>query len=195
DLDRFVASIGRAPHRMPSRTLLLPALMRIATLDRDWRAADRIWLDSFFGAADPVATALIDAERRWRRTSHARYGARRHVAPFVRRIRPPCVRFDIPSSDEVAARFDPADPPRLPAPAETWLPEESRRIRTSRGIEFWLRAPSPIAGDTMWAHVYEPPGAENPPTAILCHGLGIETEMLNGVVDSTLYLLSRGLRV
>jgi hypothetical protein len=195
DVDRFVDAVGRAPVRMPSRAMLRRALAQIVAEDRAFCDVDRAWDEGFFGDTDVGEPALIDLERQWRRRSQIRAAGRRHVAPFVRRIRPPCVRYAIPSPADVAAQFDPGRPPNLAAPANGLEPTRSRAIRTSYGIEYWLTGASPIAGDALRAHVYEPAGIENPPTAILCHGLAMETEMLNGIVDSTLWLLSQGIRV
>ncbi|MEX2201312.1 MAG: hypothetical protein WD711_07965 [Dongiaceae bacterium] len=194
DSDRFVAGIGRAPARLPARSRLERAVQRVAATDRAFRRADRAWLDAYFDIA-PSHAALCEIEREWRRTSQARFAARRFVAPLVRSIRPPAVRFAIPGPDEVTVGYDPLHPPHVAAPTFDVRIEESRRISTSLGIEYWLRAASPLPGDMLWAHVYEPANVQNPPTAILCHGLGIETEMLNGVVDSTLCLLRQGIRV
>jgi hypothetical protein len=194
DSDRFIAGVGRAPARLPARSRIERAVQHVAATDRAFRTADRAWLDAFFEVA-PSHAALCGIESEWRRTSQARFAARRFMAPLVRSIRPPAVRFAIPGPDEVAARYDPMHPPRVAAPAPGVSIEESHRIATSLGTEYWLRAASPLPGDTLWAHVYEPADVRNPPTAILCHGLGIETEMLNGVVDSTLCLLRQGIRV
>ncbi|MEX2299015.1 MAG: hypothetical protein WD715_16485 [Dongiaceae bacterium] len=194
DSDRFLAEIGRAPARMPSQSALQRAVQPIAAANSAFLAADRAWLEGFFGA-DTAQGRLIELERAWRHASHSRFASRRHVVPLVRSIRPPSVRFAIPGIGDVAARFDPAKPQHISPPAATMQPETSRRIATNFGTEYWLRAPSPLSGDTLWAHVYEPDNVENPPTAILCHGLGVETEMMNGVVDSTLCLLRRGIRV
>jgi hypothetical protein len=195
DSDRFVEEIGRTPARMPSRSSLERAVQRVAATNREYTIADGAWLDGFFSGSTESPAALIGLEREWRRASQIRFTARRYVAPLVRSMRPPPVRFAIPSPAEVAERFDPARPEYLLAPDAEASVQESQRIVTNLGIEYWLRAASPLAGDTLWAHVFEPENADNPPTAILCHGLGIESEMLNGIVDSTLYLLRCGIRV
>ena len=195
DIDRFVDAIGRAPRRMPPRAMTVRALRRIADNQRAYAAADAAWIDGFFGSVDVPEEQLIELERHWRRVSDTRYTGRRHVAPLVWYIRPPRVRYQVPSVAAVMARYSPTTSPAVDPLAAPKMPQESRAILTNFGIEYWLRMESPLEGDTLWAHVYEPEGVRNPPTAILCHGLGMEFEMMGGVVDSSLYLMQRGFRV
>ncbi len=195
NIDRFVAEIGRAPRRLPPRGMMRRALDRIVADRRDYETADRAWLDGFFGPIDEPEEHLIELERNWRRASDARYTGRRHVAPLAWYIRPPRVRYRIPSVATAMERYGPTTPLTMQPPANPAMPQESRAILTNFGLEYWLRMASPVEGDTLWAHVYEPEGVRNPPTAIMCHGLGMEFEMLGGVVDSSLYLLQHGFRV
>jgi hypothetical protein len=49
--------------------------------------------------------------------------------------------------------------------------------------------------DTVWAHVYEPLGVENPPSVVYGHGLGVEMEMLEGTSEESLNLVAEGVRI
>src|SRR3546814_9329799 len=75
--------------------------------------------------------------------------------------------------------------------------ERSRALTSIHGVEYWLRFPSPHKpmGDTVWAHVYEPQGVENPPSLVYGHGLGVEIEMLEGASEESLNLLREGVSI
>src|SRR3546814_13469562 len=111
----------------------------------------------------------------------------------------PRIRYAIPARELVEARFGAlADWPErayemsIPAPKI----ERSRALAGVHGVEYWLRFTSPHKpmGDTVWAHVYEPHGVENPPSLVYGHGLGVEMEMLDGASEESLNLLRAGVR-
>lgn len=194
--ERFRLEIGCD---LPESAVPKRALAKVTALKTEFRAADAAWLDAFFGKKDPGQAVLLETERRWRRSSHRLMNARSLFLPLALRHKLPAARFHIPSIDEVEAvygplRDDPAKAFALPSP----LPavERSRAIEHGWGREYWLRFASPGPdGDTAWAHVFEPLAADNVASLIHGHGLSVEIEAYDGMVDDLLKLVSRGIRV
>lgn len=125
---------------------------------------------------------------------------RAYLVPLRALNRLPAVRWEIASHAEVEA----AHGDRLSSPARAFclperLPEihESRSIRTTRGTEFWLRFRSPVqpTGGVAWAHVFEPPAVERPPTLIFLHGIVVEPEFIPDPGNAITRLVERGVRV
>jgi hypothetical protein len=195
-VERFRLEIGCD---LPESAVPKRAIAELTTLKTAFQAADAAWLQAFFARRDPGQAALLEAERNWRRSSHRLMNARWSFLPLVLRRKIPAARFRVPNIDEVEAahgtlRTDPDKAFALPAP----LPavERSHAIERSWGREYWLRFASPGPDrDTAWAHVYEPLAAETAPTLIHGHGLSVEIEAYEGMVDDLLKLVARGIRV
>lgn len=73
----------------------------------------------------------------------------------------------------------------------------SRPVPTAEGRDFWPRFPSPSTrlGDRAYARVYEPGDIENPPTLIFGHGICVEFDQWNGLIDEAVTLCRLGIRV
>ena len=143
---------------------------------------------------------LQSAETARRAAAQDYIGQRVAYALFARRHKLASARLAVPGPEEVIAEFQPyfADPDRLFAlPAH--LPQVERSDTINRGdvIEYWIRFPSPSAGDTAWAHVYEAKHRLDGklPTLIFGHGLAMETEMLRSDGRSYVGMAERGLRI
>jgi hypothetical protein len=194
--ERFRMEIGcdLAESAVPKRALAKVTALKIA-----YKAADAAWVEAFFGKSNPGQAALVDAERNWRRSSHRLMNARWLFLPLVLRHKLPAARYHIPSIDEVEAahgsmRTDPDKAYALPAQLPTV--ERSHAIEHGWGREYWLRFASPGPDrDTAWAHVFEPLAAENAASLISGHGLSVELEAYDGIVDDLVGLIARGIRV
>jgi hypothetical protein len=195
-VERFRLEIGCD---LPERAVPKRAFAKVAALKAAYEAADATWLAAFFGKADPGPAALRDAERRWRRASDRLMNARWLFLPLVLRHKLPAARFRIPTIDEVEATYGPvrSDPDKAFAlPGRLPAVERSHAIEHGWGREYWLRFASPGPDrDTAWAHVYEPLAAENAASLIYGHGLSVELEAYDGMVDGLAGLVGRGIRV
>lgn len=195
-VERFRMEIGCD---LPERAVPTRALAKVAALKADFKAADAAWLEAFFGKNEPGQAALLEAEGRWRRSSHRLMNARWKFLSLALRHKLPAARYHIPAIDEVEAAYGPlrADLDKafaLPAP----LPkiERSHAIEREWGREYWLRFASPGPDrDQAWAHVFEPRAAEHAPSVIHGHGLSVEIEAYEDMVDDLLQLVARGIRV
>lgn len=196
DAHRFRAELG---YDLPPSAVPTRALAKVARLKAAYRAADTAWTEAFFGSSDPGPGTLAAAERAWREASHRLMGARMLFLPLVLRHRLPAVRFRIPDRDEVDATYKRllAAPDRAYAlPASSPPIERSRAIERSWGREYWLRFPSPGPDrDTAWAHVMEPAAPGGAPTLIYGHGLAVELEAYDQIVDGLVGLVPQGVRV
>jgi hypothetical protein len=194
--ERFRLEIGCD---LPEPAVPKRALAEVTALKMSFNAADAAWLQAFFARKDPGQAALLAAERNWRRSSHRLMNARWSFLALVLRRRIPAARFHIPSIDEAEAaqgalRVNPDKAFSLPAPLPTV--ERSHAIERNWGREYWLRFASPGPDrDLAWAHVYEPKAAQDIPTLIHGHGLSVEIEAYEGMVDDLLPLVARGIRV
>jgi hypothetical protein len=200
DLDRFLDEVPLDRLPSGSKRLTEGALRRIDRLQRDFADADAVWQEAFFGPAEPGAEALAQADARRARASQRLMMGRSALVNLPMLGAVPRIRYAIPARELVEARFGAlADWPErayemsMPAPKI----ERSRSLAGVHGVEYWLRFPSPhkAMGDTVWAHVYEPHGVENPPSLVYGHGLGVEIEMLDGASEESLNLLREGVRV
>ncbi len=175
-------------------------MRRIDRLHRDYSDADAAWREAFYGSAEPGLDALAQADARRARTSQRLMMGRSALVNLPMLGAVPRIRYAIPARELVEARFGAlADWPERAYEMSVPAPEIecSRSLASVHGVEYWLRFPSPhqAMGDTVWAHVYEPHGVENPPSLVYGHGLGVEMEMLDGASEETLNLLREGVRV
>jgi len=195
-VERFRLEIGCD---LPERAVPKRALAKVAALKAAFEAADAAWLAAFFGKADPGPAVLREAERHWRRSSDRLMNARWLFLPLILRQKLPAARYRIPTIDEVEATHGPmrADPDKaFELPAKLPAIERSHAIEHGWGREYWLRFASPGPDrDTAWAHVFEPTDAENAASLIYGHGLSVELEAYDGMVDDLVELVGRGIRV
>lgn len=196
--DQFIAAVGEGycPERLSA---LQPALARFEAARATTEALDAAWEHVFFGPHDfpPAYRAATEAARL--RHRHALNATRRHfwrlIAPSV-----PPVRLGIARPDEVAEVYGAALGGLAPfvAPPDQWPAiEVSRPIPGRAGIDRWIRfkSPSERLADTVTARVYAPAGVRNPPTVIFGHGVCVEFDHWQGLVDEVDELVRGGVRV
>jgi pimeloyl-ACP methyl ester carboxylesterase len=168
------------------------ARVRAAALEAEWRRV-------FFGNEDssPAQRGATEAARL--DAAHA-YNAARRFFSFLLWRRPPPLHLHTHTPQEVAAAYGEThgDFARLVSPPEP-MPEVevSRAVAGAVGADYWLRfrSPSPRLGDFVHARVHEPPGASDPPTLILGHGICVEFDHWRGLVDEANTLTAAGFRV
>jgi hypothetical protein len=179
DAERFGADTGIAS----SARGLARALNRTSALARAYATADSVWKEAFFAPEPSGADRLRAAERARGKAATRFMLARRAFLPWIRRL--PSVRWSIASPAGLEDRHG----SRLAAPGSAYPPPPPTSVKVSHAIEargrrqYWLRFPSPVLGDTAWAHVSEPLGVADPPTLVLLHGVNVETEMWPRVPD------------
>jgi hypothetical protein len=199
-LDRFLAELplrSLPPRLEPGVRRVLP---RVALLRDAHDEVVRQWECAFFGAADVPAERLVAIECARREASDAFMRTRLAFLPLRLRGGLPAARFMIPDraavEDRHGARL--AEIPAAYLPPEP-LPavQESRRVAGPRGIEYWLRFPSgdPAVGETAWAHVFEPEDIKDPPSLVYAHGLAVEAESFDGVVEDSPDIVKEGVRL
>lgn len=194
-LDRFMTELP-VTRGIP---LVADALRRLWTDASAYQETEAAWEEAFFGAAD-VGPAVLHALETERRNHAGRLMAgRRYFLPLRFWNEIPPVRWEIPAPETVethhgARRADPAS--AFPAPS---LPRvsQSRILPGAEADESWVRFASPggSAGGTVWAHVWDPHGIEDPPTLIFLHGIGVEGEFYPLVNEGLLTRLRRHCRI
>jgi pimeloyl-ACP methyl ester carboxylesterase len=167
-------------------------------------AVDAAWHRSFFpprpAESDaPTVAECIALERARHRAAHDHYAMRRKFSFLISTGVPP-VGLRLPDPGEVEAAYGAALADAAPffAPPEP-MPaiEVSRCVPTEDGRDFWLRfmSPSPRLADLVYARVYEPAGVKDPPTVIFGHGICVEFDQWDGLIDEAAELCRLGLRV
>jgi pimeloyl-ACP methyl ester carboxylesterase len=199
--DTFFASVPCPPDSNRSGRLSR-VLARFEKYRAYTAAIEAHWHEAFFpaeggrgaGAAERVA---IEAARH---DAAHRYYASRALFRFLLGPGIPRARLDGVTPDMVAAAYGAflADPkPLFAPPAHMPAIEMSRAVSTAEGRDFWLRfrSPSERLGDWVYARVYEPRGVRNPPTVIFGHGICVEFDQWNGLIDEAATLCRLGIRV
>lgn len=184
--------------RLEQRDLISRALTQAAAARVTAEAVDARWREAFFGPASAETTdelVAIEAARLHQR--HVYNSTRAGFARLVGR-NAPRVHNEIVTPHAARAAF-PADTiEQLFAPPQS-MPavRVSRAIPTSAGRESWIefQSPSRATGDVVTARVHEPPDAKDPPTLIYGHGICVEFDHWQGLVDETPALVARGFRV
>lgn len=202
DVQRFYDAVPLTP-RLEQRDRLQRTLARFEQRRAASNAIEAEWQAVFFGAsaqsrAEPEAyRAAVEAARR--DLSHA-YNASRRDFGFLIGRHVPRVRLTVETPEAVDALYGRATQDLAPfvAPPAT-LPEieVSQSLRSAGGRDFWLRFASPSArlGDTVYARVHEPDGVTDPPTVIFGHGICVEFDHWNGLIDESTALVGLGYRV
>ena len=178
---------------------LIDAMVNLAALRDEAEEIDGEWDAVFFGAKETSASARVDLEHRRRRARDAHNRARRLFGFLVLKDIP-LARLEVPSPDDVAGKYGrwADDAEGLFRPAVPVAPiEQSQAYEDGAIRHFWLRFPSPCErlADTVYAHVYEPVGNPDPPTVILGHGICVEFDHWQGLLDEAAVLCQMGLRV
>ncbi|MEQ1713184.1 MAG: alpha/beta hydrolase family protein, partial [Hyphomicrobium sp.] len=175
------------------------ALIRFERARATAAALDAAWEHVFFGPHDFPQPYRSETEAARLAHRHAFNATRRH---FWRLLGPdvPSVRLAVATPDEVDAVHGAALADAQPsfAPPSAWPPiAVSRTIPGRAGTDCWIRFPSPSArlGDMVTARVYAPIGVANPPTVIFGHGVCVEFDHWQGLVDEVDELVRGGVRV
>ena len=188
-----------SPSRLDNTAAIAQALSRFEARRATSAALDAAWEQVFFGPHDHPLSYREAIEQGRIAHRHAFNATRRHFWPLLDRD-VPAVRLDIQTPEATAAVFRPAladlkpftcPPARMPAVAV------SRSVRSVGGIDTWVRFKSPSArlGDTVTARVSTPVGVLNPPTLIFGHGVCVEFDHWQGLVDEVGALVKGGIRV
>ena len=191
--ERFLEALGGADL---AAARLQPLLDGVAQRQAAYEAADRAWQVRFFDSASTGHAELVALEEARHTAAHKLMAARR---TFVRiRNALPAARWEIARPAELAASRHAARlaGPEAAFPAPEIPPVEvSRRVAGPHGRDCWLRFRSPVMGDMAWARVTEPEGADDPPSVIYLHGIGMEADMWRGMASPVERLTDAGVRV
>ncbi len=181
------------------RDKLSRALSRTADRRRAAGLADAAWQDAFFGdrPTDRAARLCLEAARRDAR--HRYYSARGQFR-FLLGQDVPLVRRRPVSPADVEAVYGHAvdNPGDLFRPGDRLPPvEKSATVEVDGTRHYWLRFTSPYErlGDPVYVHVYEPIDMADPPTVILGHGICVEFDHWQGLLDEAQVLSRQGIRV
>jgi pimeloyl-ACP methyl ester carboxylesterase len=197
-VERFLQAVPiRLAPRLNDR--LAQALQRFEVARGAAAAVERRWEAAFFGPDDssPAELVAIEMERIDRRTA---YNAARRYFRFLRKRGGPSIRWDTPRPEQLDApayaEFMEARTAFAP-PAEMPEVEVSRSVPAATGRDYWLRfqSPSPLMNDTVFARVHEPEGVENPPTLIFAHGVCVDFDHWQSLIDEVSELRHAGIRV
>lgn len=173
------------------------ALTAVKRRKDGYDATAAAWEEMLFGGEDPGIDSCTQLEIERQKAAHKFMVTRLR---FIHRWgRLPGMRWDL--SDERAVMHKHGHRLKgreaaFPVPQDVAV-EKSHPVRGAYGPEYWLRFPSPSAniGDTAWVHVYEPEGVSDPPTLIFLHGICMEPEMWQAMVDPVTDIVRQGVRV
>ena len=162
-------------------------------------AIDAAWQEAFFGAQNAALGDLAAIEKA-RKKAQQSHNIRRRDLRFLLSFKPPTSRYEIPSMEEVETLYGGirSDPdPYFSAPDKMPTVEQSRHFDGADGKQYWIRfrSPSQRTNDLVYARVHEPIGQKNPPTIIFGHGICVEFDYLEGLVDEVDVLCRMGFRV
>ena len=189
------AGFGRKPAPICRQWRPARSFGRVHRLRHAYDRAMEDWNAAFFGAEQPGLEQLRAAEKMRSCAAYRLMGARAAFLPWLRWLPP--ARWEIPPPETVDARHG----HRLRTLAGAYPAPTPPRIHVSHAIEgksarrYWLRFPSPVLNDTVWARVIEPIDAADSPTMISLHGIGVETEYWPPGVEVLDTLLRNGVRL
>jgi hypothetical protein len=194
----FAADVAPGYHPPPVERAAR-ALARFEAARATATALDAAWDHVMFGPHDFPLAYREATEMARLAHRHAFNATRRHFVRLIDRSVPP-VRLGVASPVEVAAAYAPALDDLAPfvAPPDPWpTVDVSRSVPGRAGIDTWIRFPSPSArlGDMVTARVYTPAGVADPPTVIFGHGVCVEFDHWQGLVDEVDELVRGGVRV
>ena len=197
-VERFYAAVPLRS-RLDDGDRLRAVLAEFESARATVEAVETEWERAFFGATDPGTDRLLVIERARRHARH-RFNAMRGSFLFLVRRGFAPVTIDIATPDLAAAVYGPALADLAPFTAP---PAAMPDITTSRAIpagditQYWIRFASPSArlADTAWARVYAPRSVANPATVIFGHGICVEFDHWDGMIDDAANIAARGLRV
>ncbi len=182
-----------------SRRRVLKTLARFEKVRVKSKAMDDAWERVFFGNEEAGVDVRTASESSRLELRH-QLGSMRRDFLFLTWNDVPRVKYEMPSVEAVEAiyggAFESIEP--FVEPPET-MPEisVSRPLPVHGGSDRWLRfaSPSERLGDTVYARVHEPEGVFNPPTIIFGHGVCVDFDHWQGLIDEAQALRGRGIRV
>ena len=162
-------------------------------------AIDAAWRRAFFGVMDPGMGDLAAVEKA-RKLAHQAHNLMRRNLRFLLHFKPQTSRYVIPSLDEVEAiygNFREHPESHFAVPENMPEVEQSRPFGAADGNQYWIRfrSPSTRTNDLVYARVHEPAGVTDPPTIVYGHGICVEFDYLEGLVDEVDVLCRMGFRV
>ena len=162
-------------------------------------AIDAAWHAAFFGDQQAALGDLAAIEKA-RKKAHQAHNMMRRDLRFLLHFKPQTSRYEIPTLAEVEKHYGgiKKKPESYFSPGDE-MPqvEQSRPFAAADGNQYWIRFKSPSARtrDTVYARVHEPAGVLNPPSIIYGHGICVEFDYLEGLVDEVDVLCRMGFRV
>lgn len=162
-------------------------------------AIDAAWRLAFFGDQQAALGDLAAIEKA-RKDAHQAHNMMRRDLRFLLHFKPQTSRYEIPTLAEVETLYGgiKKKPESYFSPgAEMPQVEQSRPFAAADGNQYWIRFKSPSARtrDMVYARVHEPAGVVNPPSIIYGHGICVEFDYLEGLVDEVDVLCRMGFRV
>lgn len=196
---RFFEAVPMSPEGVDAARLQ-EVLFKVESKRATLEAVNAAWERAFF---DPDATAgveeLVAIESARLDRAHALNALRREFR-FLRRHGAPTQNPAPPRPDEVETAYGPWIDNRtamFAAPDPMPQVEVSRKVPGTVGTDYWLRFRSPSArlGDMVYARVHEPEGVANPPTIVFGHGICVDFDHWQGLIDEIDALTAMGVRV
>ncbi len=199
DVDAFVKSV---PLDQPSRRQVQRIERALNHFERTRLKAfsiEQLWHDYFFSSMDIESSRLPIVEE-MRLDFRTAYNMSRLRFIPLRKLVISSVYMTPPSPEELEARFGKSGeqvealfalPESLPAV------ERSRPVPRPYGQDYWLRfqSPSLAMNDLAYARVHEPLHVSNPPTLIFGHGICVEFDHYQQLIDEVTELTRKGIRV
>ncbi|MCP4392512.1 MAG: alpha/beta hydrolase family protein [Gammaproteobacteria bacterium] len=193
------AEIARIELSYSQYQRLSEVIFRFETSRARVNAIDSAWHAAFFGGEPPMQGDLAAIEKA-RKDAHQAHNIMRRDLRFLLQFKPQTSRYEIPSQAEVETHYGGirSNPESyFELPDEMPAVEQSRHFGAADGNQYWIRfqSPSTRTGDLVYARVHEPAEIENPPTIIYGHGICVEFDYLEGLVDEVDVLCRMGFRV
>ena len=218
DSERFWTAAAIKTHTPAQQQRVQVALTEFERRRQRMNSAEAAWREAFWGTDSARATAHdAAAERRLavekeRLSVRTHYNASRSHFWFLRKQLQCSVQENFVSPQDLRAHLQAATATRsedgadaMPdalarhfMPPSTWPQvETSAAIPGVGGESFWIRfpSPSPWMRDTVYARVYQPVAAVNPPTLIYGHGICVDFDHWDNLVDPINWLPQMGIRV
>jgi pimeloyl-ACP methyl ester carboxylesterase len=202
DVSRFYDAVPvsrRAGASWQQRDRLQRVLEKFEARRAAVNAIETEWQGAFFGAGEATDgyRAAVEAARRQLKHDH---NSMRGDFRFLLDGTVPRVKLAVATPDETAAVYGPAlkDFASFVAPPGVQPSiEVSHSFVSAAGRDLWVRFKSPSArlGDTVYARVQEPVGVSNPPTVIFGHGICVDFDHWQGLIDECAALVALGFRV
>ena len=199
DVDAFVRHVPLKSPTPGQRKKIQGALEHFERCRLRAFSTEQLWDDYFFGHAEVPENRLPIVEEMRLELRTAYNLTRRHFIS-LRKLVISSVYMAPPTPGEVAERLgEHGDRVEQLFELPTEFPpvEVSRPVPTATGQDYWIRfqSPSEVMNDVAYARVHEPRGVSNPPTLIFGHGICVEFDHYQQLIDEVTTLTSMGVRV